>query len=118
MENAATDRATPTTVNSSVRTREYLTTAEKTYGRYRPGSESSACFAGAHFPSVPTLRSTSSAADCSALFAGFAAVESGEVELAPCLRPLAQTARAVFPQAAFLCGRHCGVEDGLMPGTR
>jgi len=28
MENAATDRATPTTVNSSVRTREYLTTAE------------------------------------------------------------------------------------------
>ena len=38
MENAATDRATPTTVNSSVRTREYLTTAEKTYGRYRPGS--------------------------------------------------------------------------------
>jgi hypothetical protein len=53
-----------------------------------------------------------------ALFAGFIAVESGEVELAPCLRPLAQTARAVFPQAAFLCGRHCGVEDGLMPGTR
>ena len=46
------------------------------------------------------------------------AAESGEVELAPCLRPLAQTARAVFPQAAFLCGRHCGVEDGLMPGTR
>ena len=45
-------------------------------------------------------------------------VESGEVELSPCLRPLAQTARAVFPQAAFLCGRHCGVEDGLMPGTR
>jgi hypothetical protein len=32
-------------------------------------------------------------------------VESGEVELAPCLRPLAQTARAVFPQAAFLRGR-------------
>jgi len=27
-EKAATDRATPTTVNSSVRTREYLTTAE------------------------------------------------------------------------------------------
>src|SRR5437763_15535335 len=24
--------------------------------------------------------------------------------LSPCLRPLAQTARAVFPQAAFLCG--------------
>jgi hypothetical protein len=45
-------------------------------------------------------------------------VESGEVGLAPCLRPLAQTARAVFPQAAFLCGRHRGVEDGLMPGTR
>jgi hypothetical protein len=21
--------------------------------------------------------------------------------------------RAVFPQAAFLCGRHCGVEDAL-----
>lgn len=48
----------------------------------------------------------------------FITVESGEVELSPCLRPLAQTARAVFPQAAFLCGRHCGVEDGLMPGTR
>ena len=46
------------------------------------------------------------------------AVESGEVEHTPCLCPLAQTARAVFPQAAFLCGRHCGVEDGLMPGTR
>jgi len=28
MENAATDRATPTTVNSSVRTREYLTARE------------------------------------------------------------------------------------------
>jgi len=28
MENAATDRATPTTVNSSVRPREYLTAAE------------------------------------------------------------------------------------------
>ena len=37
-------------------------------------------------------------------FATFNGVESGEVELAPCLRPLAQTARAVFPQAAFLCG--------------
>jgi hypothetical protein len=37
------------------------------------------------------------------------------VELSPCLRPLAQTARAVFPQAAFVCGRHCGVEDGLIP---
>jgi hypothetical protein len=80
------------------------------------------------FPLVPALRSTGSATaaaatDCSAeafavLFAGFVAVESGEVELAPCLRPLAQTARAVFPQAAFLCGRQCGVEDGLMPGTR
>ena len=28
MENAATDRVTPTTVNSSVRTREYLTAHE------------------------------------------------------------------------------------------
>ena len=28
MENAATDRSAPTTVNSSVRTREYLTTRE------------------------------------------------------------------------------------------
>ena len=65
------------------------------------------------FPLVSALGSTGSAAGCSALFAGFAAVESGEVELAPFLRPLAQTARAVFPQAAFLCGRHCGVEDGL-----
>jgi len=77
---------------------------------------------------VPTLRSTDSAAagpivDCSTtgdatLFAGFTAVESGEVERTPCLCPLAQTARAVFPQAAFLCGRHCGVEDALMPGAR
>src|SRR6266567_248710 len=65
------------------------------------------------FPLVSALRSTSSAADCSALFTSFTAVESGEVELTPCLCPLAQTARAVFPQAAFLCGRHCGVEDGL-----
>src|SRR5213082_1159973 len=32
-------------------------------------------------------------------------VESEEVGLSPFLRPLAQTARAVFPQAAFLCGR-------------
>ena len=70
------------------------------------------------FPLVPALGSTGSAADCSALFAGFAAVESGEVERTPCLCPLAQTARAVFPQAAFLCGRHCGVEDALMPGAR
>jgi hypothetical protein len=70
------------------------------------------------FPLASALRSTCSAADRSALFAGFPAVESGEGELSPCLRPLAQTARAVFPQAAFLCGRHRGVEDGLMPGTR
>src|SRR5262249_38035637 len=79
------------------------------------------------FPLVSALRSTGSAAvastaDCSAewsaLFAGFTAVESGEVERTPCLCPLAQTARAVFPQAAFLCGRHCGVEDELMPGAR
>src|SRR5262249_2079202 len=34
-------------------------------------------------------------------FAPFNGVESEEVELSPCLRPLAQTARAVFPQAAF-----------------
>src|SRR3954466_14736163 len=32
-------------------------------------------------------------------------VESEEVGLSPFLRPLAQTARAVFPQAARLCGR-------------
>jgi hypothetical protein len=32
-------------------------------------------------------------------------VESEEVGLSPFLRPLAQTARAVFPQAAFLCDR-------------
>src|SRR5262252_7295560 len=79
------------------------------------------------FPLVSALGSTGSAvagsaADCSTagratLFAGFAAVESGEVERTPCLCPLAQTARAVFPQAAFLCGRHCGVEDALMPGA-
>ena len=43
-------------------------------------------------------------------------VESGEVGLAPCLRPLAQTARAVFPQAAFLCGRFCNVEAGFDAG--
>src|SRR3954467_4026446 len=36
---------------------------------------------------------------------GIAPVESEEVGLSPFLRPLAQTARAVFPQAAFLCGR-------------
>jgi hypothetical protein len=65
------------------------------------------------FPLAPALRSTGSAAVGTALFVGFPAVESGEVERTPCLCPLAQTARAVFPQAAFLCGRHCGVEDGL-----
>jgi hypothetical protein len=36
--------------------------------------------------------------------AGIEDVESGEVGPSPCLRPLAQTAHAVFPQAAFLCG--------------
>src|SRR3954447_8615216 len=36
---------------------------------------------------------------------GFNGVESEEVGLSPFLRPLAQTARAVFPQAAFLCDR-------------
>jgi hypothetical protein len=70
------------------------------------------------FPLAPALGSTGSAAVGTALFVGFPAVESGEVERTPCLCPLAQTARAVFPQAAFLCGRHCGIEDGLMPGTR
>src|SRR5215467_8016287 len=45
-------------------------------------------------------------------------VESEEVELSPCLRPLAQTARAVFPQAAFLYGRRAGVRSIVMPGTR
>ena len=65
------------------------------------------------FPLASALGSTGSAASCPALFVGFPAVESGEVERTPCLCPLAQTARAVFPQAAFLCGRHCGVEDGL-----
>lgn len=45
-------------------------------------------------------------------------VESGEVELAPCLRPLAQTARAVFPQAAFLFGRFTARKAGLIPGMR
>ena len=48
----------------------------------------------------------------------FIAVESEEVELSPCLRPLAQTARAVFPQAAFLYGRRAGVRSIVMPGTR
>ena len=65
------------------------------------------------FPLASALCSTGSAAGCPALFVGFPAVESGEVGLSPCLRPLAQTARAVFPQAAFLCGRRCGVEDGV-----
>ena len=57
------------------------------------------------FPSAPALRSTNSADGRPSLFAGFAAVESEEVGLSPFLRPLAQTARAVFPQAAFLCDR-------------
>jgi hypothetical protein len=39
------------------------------------------------------------------------AVESEQVELSPCLRPLAQMARAVFPQAAFLYGRRAGVSS-------
>src|SRR5215471_16135168 len=56
------------------------------------------------FPLAPALGSTASATGSPALFGGFTAVESGEVELSPCLRPLAQTARAVVPQAAFLCG--------------
>ena len=37
------------------------------------------------------------------------AVESEEVEPQPFLRPLAQTARAVFPQAAFRGASVCGV---------
>ena len=41
----------------------------------------------------------------SSQFAGVTGVESEEVGLSPFLRPLAQTARAVFPQAAFLCSR-------------
>src|SRR5246500_214820 len=65
------------------------------------------------FPLAPPLGSAGSATVDAVLFAGFIAVESGEVERTPCLCPLAQTAPAVFPQAAFLCGRHCGVEDGL-----
>src|SRR5262245_61776852 len=48
----------------------------------------------------------------------FITVESEEVGLSPCLRPLAQTARAVFPQAAFLYGRRAGVRSIVMPGTR
>jgi hypothetical protein len=51
-------------------------------------------------------------------FPTFAGVESEEVGLSPCLRPLAQTARAVFPQAAFLYGRRAGVRSVVMPGTR
>jgi hypothetical protein len=78
-----------------------------------PGSESSACVAGSHSPWPPPLAPPAPRAGCPALFVGFPAVESGEVGLAPSLRPLTQTARAVFPQAAFLCGRHCGVEGGL-----
>ena len=57
------------------------------------------------FPVVPALGSTPSATGGPALFGSFPAVESEEVGLSPFLRPLAQTARAVFPQAAFLCGR-------------
>src|SRR5262249_43786328 len=53
------------------------------------------------FPLASALGSTGSAADRSALFAGFAAVESGEVERTPCLCPLAQTAPAGFPPRAF-----------------
>ena len=66
-------------------------------------------------PLAPPLPSIASATASAALFGDFRGVELGEVELSPCLRPLAQTARAVFPQAAFLCGRHCGVEDELIP---
>ena len=51
-------------------------------------------------------------------FSTFAGVESEEVGLSPCLRPLAQTARPVFPQAAFLYGRRAGVRSIVMPGTR
>ena len=92
-----------------------------------PGSESSTCFAGPYSPWPPPFApptplrpppQTPPQGAFFALFAGFIAVESGEVERTPCLCPLAQTARAVFPQAAFLCGRHCGVEDALMPGAR
>src|SRR6266545_3334925 len=57
-------------------------------------------------PLAPPLPSITSAAARAALFGNFGGVESGEVEHTPCLCPLAQTARAVFPQAAFLCGRH------------
>src|SRR3954452_19433369 len=70
---------------------------------------------------VPPLPSADSAAACAALFAGFAGVESGGVGLTPCLRPLAQTARAVFPQAAFLRGRSdergrdCSPPQRLLP---
>jgi hypothetical protein len=60
-----------------------------------PGSESSACVAGSHSPWPPPLAPPAPRAGC------------------PALRPLTQTARAVFSQAAFLCGRHCGVEGGL-----
>src|SRR3954454_24445508 len=67
---------------------------------------------------VPPLPSADSAAACAALFAGFAGVESGEVGLTPCLRPLAQTARAVFPQAAFLRGRSDERGREAIPGTR
>src|ERR1700755_153369 len=68
------------------------------------------------FPLVPALGSTGSAADCSALFAGFAAVESGEVEGTPWLCPLAQTAPAGFSPGAFPGGGHCGGEEGCVAG--
>jgi hypothetical protein len=54
------------------------------------------------FPLVTALPSPRSAARRGALFAGFCGVESEEVGQCPSLCPLAQTARAVFPPAAFL----------------
>jgi hypothetical protein len=69
-----------------------------------PGSESSACVAGSHSPWPPPLAPPAPRAGCPALFVGFPAVESGEVGLAPSLRPLTQTARAVFPQALSCVG--------------
>src|SRR4051794_12979729 len=47
------------------------------------------------FPSVPALGSPNSALRCPALFVGFIAVESGEVGLTPCLRPLALSSASV-----------------------
>jgi hypothetical protein len=53
------------------------------------------------FPSAPALRSTGSAAGRPALFVGFAAVESGEVELIALPPPARSNGSCSFPASRF-----------------